>query len=334
MEMLLPRVKEIAEKVVQKEKDSRAVAEKLRKNSGLFQKIRLDDNNDFKVVGVDGGIVKKTLHGFDLVLARAVAVCFHCNKDRVSRVEYFPSRIPNPHAFIFDNLQETDFTYSASTIRQTTEIGTAIESVEKFRPSLLLLDGSIVPHYADKPGKDSQVYKDYENLIGLYKNLYKACEKNNTLLACVVEDSRGTRFCETVKAFLPKDPCLRDTSLLFWMLKKGERTKTFPYSENPKGHHVLVDFEGYKINSFYIKTADMDRPIRIDFLGNDADRIASVVFSLSARHSSYGIPSVLIEADHAAKLSEEDAENFYNHIVSHTGILPSVFKLRRDTRPF
>jgi len=86
MEMLLPRVKEIAEKVVQKEKDSRAVAEKLRKNSGLFQKIRLDDNNDFKVVGVDGGIVKKTLHGFDLVLARAVAVCFHCNKDRVSRV--------------------------------------------------------------------------------------------------------------------------------------------------------------------------------------------------------------------------------------------------------
>jgi NurA-like 5'-3' nuclease len=95
-----------------------------------------------------------------------------------------------------------------------------------------------------------------------------------------------------------------------------------------------MDFDEYKIKSFYIKTADMDRPVRVDFIGDDVERIASIVFSLSAHHSSYGIPSILIEADHVAKLSEEDAENFYKSVTAHTGLLPCVFKLRREMRPF
>ncbi len=171
------------------------------------------------------------------------------------------------------------------------------------------------------------------------------------MLAGVVEDSRGTKFCGIVnekilskvshasvpelKGILEKT---RDTNLLYWILQEGERTDVFPYSDRAKEHPVMKDFQefGDKIFSFYMKTAKFDRPIRIDFLGEkeQAEKFASVIFSISSHHSGYGLPSVLIEADQVAKLAEDDIDNIYEQILTQTGSLPSIFKLRRDMRPF
>ena len=64
------------------------------------------------------------------------------------------------------------------------------------------------------------------------------------------------------------------------------------------------------------------------------DRLASVLLSISGQHSSYGFPSVLIEADAIARMSEQEVDNFYSHILTYAGNIPSVMKLRREQRPF
>ena len=134
----------------------------------------------------------------------------------------------------------------------------------------------------------------------------------------------------------------RDTNLLYWMLDKGQRSRIFPYSEKPEEHPVLREFGDLagRVNSFYLKTAEYDRPFRVDMLagGNDiigeADHLASVLLSISGHHSGYGLPAPLIEADNVAKLSDSEVENFYSHILSFAGNIPSVMRLRRDQRPF
>jgi NurA-like 5'-3' nuclease len=130
----------------------------------------------------------------------------------------------------------------------------------------------------------------------------------------------------------------RDTNLLFWVLEPKERTMIFRYSEKPEDHPVLRDLGewGKKIQSFYLKTARLDRPLRIDFMGSEeiGNRIASIILSVSGHHSGYGLPAPLIEADNVAKLSEDDIESFYDQISSFTGNIPSVMKLRREMRPF
>jgi hypothetical protein len=214
-----------------------------------------------------------------------------------------------------------------------------------------LLDGSIIPHYQDRPSRSSPVHKSYGEMVSLYRKLFDSCLENNVILAGVVEDSRGTKFCEMVNSeILSKIKHLsvpelkkilektRDTNLLFWILREGERTGVFRYSDKPREHPVMRDFGEYadKIFSFYLKTVRFDRPIRIDFLGdeNTANRLGSIILSISSHHLGYGIPSVLIEADQVAKLAEDDIDNLYDQILTQTGSLPSVFRLRRDMRPF
>jgi hypothetical protein len=138
--------------------------------------------------------------------------------------------------------------------------------------------------------------------------------------------------------FIKDLECSRDTSLLYWLLKEGERTLAFRYSEKAEEHPAIKDLRDIEADvfSFYLKTARFDRPIRVDFLGNEnlADRIASLVLSISSHHPGYGFPSILIEADQAAKLEESDIEGVYDQILAYTGPLPGIAKLRRDSRPF
>ncbi|MBN2043352.1 MAG: DNA double-strand break repair nuclease NurA, partial [Candidatus Aenigmarchaeota archaeon] len=231
------------------------------------------------------------------------------------------------------------------------EIRTAKETVEKYKPDIILMDGSIIPHYQDRPAKGSKIFDSYKEIISLYKEFYETCGKNGTILAGVVEDSRGIRFCNIIRRDMLSKitdssvPELvktlertRDTGLLYWILSEGERTDVFRYSDTPEEHSVLRDFGEYAehVNSFYLKTARFDRPIRIDFLGTPdiVEKISSVVLSISGHHSGYGIPSILIEADQVAKLSEEDIENLYSRIISLTGSVPGIMRMRRDMRPF
>lgn len=354
MNVLIPKIQEIAKRISNIEGKRKKLADFLKSvktDVRLSQPVESFELNDMRISAVDGGIVKRSLHGFDFVLARGVGVCFCYKNGKIERVDYHPSKMPTPELFVLEALSDIDWVHTTSIVRQQMEIKTAIETIEKFKPDILLLDGSIIPHYSDRPAKSSKVHKSYEEMISLYKKLFEICLSRNVLLAGVVEDSRGTKFCDIVnerilskvshssvpelKGILEKT---RDTNLLYWILQENERTDVFPYSDKTKEHPVMKDFErfGDKIFSFYMKTAKFDRPIRIDFLGERelAEKFASVVLSISSHHSGYGLPSVLIEADQVAKLAEEDIENIYEQVLTQTGSLPSIFKLRRDMRPF
>jgi hypothetical protein len=349
MEHAQSRIREVSERITSSESGRRKLAAFLRTADLGFElshKVAASLPDGIKIAGVDGGIVKRSLHGFDLVMARAAGVCFSYSGGKVAKAEYFPMRMPEPELFALETLTELDWVHSASIIRQKLEIRAALATAEKFRPALLLLDGSIVPHYADRPAKNSKVRESFDELIALYNGLFSFCSENGIMLAGVVEDSRGTRFCELAGKKLASDDQnewarnalanARDTGLLFWMLEEGERTFAFPYSDiDERDEHPLAQefgsFAG-RIFTFYLKTAKFDRPVRVDFMGgeSDADQFASRILAISSHHASYGFPSVLIEADQAAKMEESAIESVCDQIAAASGVM----RLRRDSRPF
>jgi hypothetical protein len=354
MNQLIPKIQEVAGRISEIEGKRKKLADFLKSvktDVRLSQPVEKSDPSDMRISAVDGGIVKRSLHGFDFVLARGVGVCFCYKNGKVYKVDYYPNKMPTPELFVLEALSDLDWVHTTSIVRQRAEIKTAIEAIGKFKPDLLLLDGSIIPHYQDRPAKTSKVHGSYSEMVSLYQKLFETCLSRNIMLAGVVEDSRGIKFCDIVnerilsKVSHPSVPELkdilgktRDTNLLYWILQEGERTEVFPYSDKAKEHPVMKDFQEFagKIFSFYMKTARFDRPIRIDFLGEkeQAEKFASVIFSISSHHSGYGLPSVLIEADQVAKLAEDDIDNIYEQVLTQTGSLPSIFRLRRDMRPF
>jgi hypothetical protein len=327
----------IAKIVIETEKKRKDIAEIMRKNQSIFSQVLENNLENPTVAGIDGGIIKKSLHGIDLLLIRTAGVIFHFENGKLKKTEYYPQPIPSPiPEASFDPFSEMEFEINANMKRQIAEVTTAKEVVEKFSPDILLMHGSIVPHYTSKA---DFLLQTYEKMIEAYKKLFSLSEK--TLIAGVVEDSRGKRFCDLVSEKLQLNSeqqillqKTRDTNILTYAMKLRERTFAFPYAE--KNHFILKEFPDFseKISTFYMKPAEFDRPIRIDFLGKDqeAERISSFVFSL-VKNSTYGLPSILVEADQRAKLSEKDFDIFFSDLVNKVGRFPAVFELRREERP-
>ncbi len=310
------------------------------------------DLHNINVAGVDGGLVKKSFHGIDLMLLRAVAVIFSYRDNKLSTVEYYPDAIPTPEPkTVLDPFSDIEFEVNSSIERLIKETTTAREAIEKFEPDFMLLNGSIVPHYIYVPEKGTILYENYRRMIESYNKLFDAVKQRKTILAGVIEDSRGVRFCELLNSIFlthvhPNAPTelkivlnrTKDSNLLTYVLKKGERSFVFPFSSDADKQHILKELDARKqISSFYLKTAEFDRPVRVDFLADKpveiADKISSVLLSCCG-HESYGIPTVIIEADQRAKLSENDLEMFYFDLINKTGNISSLFEKRRNQRPF
>ena len=92
-----------------------------------------------------------------------------------------------------------------------------------------------------------------------------------------------------------------------------------------------------------MKTVPFDRPIRIDFVSESdiqekitktANDVAAKVLAMARHNDTYGFPSILIEADARARLSERDLDLVYSRLKDKVGDLPGLFKLRRELRPF
>ena len=307
-----------------------------------------------KVAGVDGGLLKKSLHGIDLILLRSVGVIFNFSSGNLKESEYYPNAMPTPvPQFFQDPFSEIEFEISTNIFRQIAEINTAREVVEKFSPDIIFLNGSIIPHYTFYSERNSLLFPHLKKLISSYQALFEAISKRQTLLAGVIEDSRGTRFSEIVNSYLASkaDRELasslkillmnsKDTNLLIHALKFPERTFVFNYSSSPLQHPVLKEFGNFseEVFTFYLKNTEFDRPLRIDFLGDkdliqSANEISSIILNLTG-HSNYAMPSVLIEADQRAKLSESDLQSILIELMNRSGNLPSLFELRRNQRPF
>jgi len=322
------------------------------KDPQIINKVGDEFPNKISILGVDGGIVKHSYHGIDIFLMRSVGVNFNYDFGRLGEVQYYPSSNPIPSPkIVTEQLSEIELNSYYNFERQIMEIQTTIEATKKLKPDVVFLDGSIIPTYVNKP-ENAALKPYYNTLIEKYKELFELIENGKTRIAGVVEDSRSTKFCDIlnrkimskmsselsneIQKILEKT---RDTNILFYTLKRGERTCIFNYSST-NNTPIMREFEGMKKNffSFYIKTVEFDRPIRVDFICFDnpitmANEISSILVKTSC-HAGYGIPSVLIEADQRAKLSEKDMEIFYTNLVSKLGNISTLFKMRREMRPF
>ncbi len=323
------------------------------KDEKIINKVSTSQTNKVNVLGIDGGIVKHSYHGLDLMLTRSTGVNFIYSDGKLEKVDYYPNSNPVPNPIvIFDSFSDLELSSCYNFERQTMEILTAIEAAEKFNPDIVLLDGSIIPHYVPKP--DNPILREYyKTLIETYRTLFELSENKKFILAGVVEDSRGIKFCDIlsrrilsqVESEIAKELRLvlgktKDSNLLYYALDKGERTCVFNYSQNPEIHPVLKEFSDMNESffSFYLKTVEFDRPLRIDFmcshnLSEAVDKLSSLMMQTSG-HSGYGIPAVLIEADQRAKLSENDMNMFYSDLINRIGNVSTLFKMRREMRPF
>ncbi len=324
---------------------------------------RLD--RELVVVGVDGGFLKKEYHGAGLILRRAVAVAFKFSKElKLLETNYFPNRRPLPEPVVTGpELAESEFSLLAGLKREECELQTALAAIEKFKPNVLVRDGSIILCPGSAVEKNSIIYEDYKKVINLFKELYKKCKDENILLVGAVEDSRGKRYCgilknEIIPALAAYENVSRDirekveknkevldittdTLFLYYLLNVGERTAALDYSTT-SDLPIIADLAEFRKNIYvsYIKAAEFDRPLRLDFfaepeqLQETADKITSIIFQISNQNRLYSYPSVLIEADARAKLSEEEIDYFRAAVAEKLGRNPALFELRRELRPF
>ncbi|MBT4114465.1 DNA double-strand break repair nuclease NurA [Candidatus Woesearchaeota archaeon] len=317
----------------------------LKSNPEIVSKVQKQDLKGLKICGVDGGFLRKEFHGVTLLIRRAVGVCFEYKKGQVL-AQYLPEKNPQPESFVLTpDFSPEDANVIANLKRVELEIKVALECAQKFSPDLLLLDGSIVLHPSSIPKKDSAAYELYKQVILMLRDLYKCCEDNQIMLAGACEDSRGKKFCNVLSNQLLRGKpearvldCANDTTFLYYLLNVGERTNHFSYtaSEDLPGLSDIGEWRR-KIFGVYVKPAEFDRPLRIDFLASNpqlqADKIAAIVNAISKHNKTYAYPSVLIEADARAKLSEPDLMAFYHSLKEKLGMDPSIFELRREQRP-
>lgn len=303
---------------------------------------RLDNTT---ITGVDGGLFQKAYHGVDIIAARALAARFTFRQGTVEDVTYHPTKRPALNYADIGPIHDTQTFQRQGTLhRLAEEIGQCNAIIEE--TDLLLLDGAIVPQYMDKPPRDVPAYDRYTDLLDQYRDLLQTASPTHQV-AGVIEDSRSTSMTERLAGTIDLDQADQqilenspDTTILAYAMEQGERTAVIPYADETQDHPILSDLAlDTELYSFYLKTVERDRPVRIDFTADDdpierAETIAAQILPLCQYSSTYGIPSVVVEADQRAKIDEEEIEQFEAKFRSALGPMSGVQDLRRNNRPF
>ncbi len=289
----------------------RSTCAALKKNNGVVRGIE-SGNFSGRVAAVDSGFSSKSFLSLDVLLLRSVAAIFDYDQSELLSCCYFPSRVPGigvSHAVV----SEGESNWFKSLSRLSDELTCAVQVAKMYFPSLLLLDGGLSPHPADKPSRDSSLFSDYERVCSLFEELLMLCGEK---LVGIVKDSRSQKLCNALKtefgvALPPSDEFVADC-----LLGGNQRTKCFAVGEAP-------------IHCFYMKTNAL--PFRVEFVSRSpeetASRIAASLAPLSAR---FGYPAVLVEADMRAALTPGEISTVFDSLGPRT----SSFLLRSDSRPF
>ncbi len=347
MEDFLKSIQEIS-------KSLKSIEEKRISFSQDFRKFLISNNliensnemslDKIKIAGIDGSILKKSLHGIDIVIKRAVGVIYTFENNKLVKTDYFPSEFPSPiPEVIKDAIPENELGVLLNIIRERKEIEISLQVLKKFKPDFLILDGSIIPHYTFSTDSTGIISDEWKKMIKKYIKMLSLALNMNVSVFGVIKDSRGKRFGEfLVENFsqLKNNPLLekfKDTYVLSNVLQHKEFTIPFTYSSNPKSHPILKHFPeeiSSKIFCFYSKPSKYDRPLRIDFLkkGENHKKITSLLISLAVS-DNYGIPSILIEADRRARLPKKYVEKLYTSILSSLGFSYLLLEKRGERRP-
>jgi hypothetical protein len=276
------------------------------------------------VCAVDGGLLAQRMHGADIVVSRAVGVNFIYSDSLLKSFSYNPSKSPEPAIEMKNSLDEHEANVFRSLVRLQAELGCAISSIEHLSPSLLLMDGSLLPLPSDRPEEKSAIFPLYSEVISLYSRLFALSKEKGCMLCGVIKDSRARKLSAELSL-----PC-SDTLLCNYLLKEGERTKAMSYFEDKRGQGKELLALGERVSVFYLKPSEHDLPLRIEAYDCDVDKAASAIRSLSAISENFAYPAVLVEADMCAALDPKEMEPVESSLLALSGLKP----LRRNSRPF
>ncbi|MDO8124782.1 MAG: DNA double-strand break repair nuclease NurA [Candidatus Hermodarchaeota archaeon] len=329
----------------------------------LARQVTPTELSGLRVCGVDGGLLKNTLRGVELVITRANATIFeYTPSNRVSAI-YFPEKttLPTVKAELTP-ISRREAELNASLERLKGELELAIRVQDHHPAELLLLDGSLRPHLNDRPSQQSIFSRKYGEIIELFEKLYTKSEETGTLLAGVVKDSRSQRFIHILGEILPHlitrhpelEPMLHldyrsvlqlsyDSDFFFRILDVGERSPILRLDNSNIENTLEGEGPNQQENGlvcFYLRTAEYDYPLRVEVFTGSYDpksiieKIGAMLLPMSSDNEEFALPSVLIDADSQARLIERDLEFLLNQLTSRIGYPESVLKLRRERMPF
>ncbi len=335
-------------------------------DSPLMTKIKSSTLPGLKIVGVDGGLVRKRFRSMDLVLTRGIAVIFHFGPEEGPTVDFYPDAFPEPRIIpLMLTLSSTELDQLASLERIAVELRVTLSVIEEFRPYIILLDGSLFYHPRDRPQSGSIVYEKFQEVLALYKQLYNKARKKQTILIGIVKDSRSTRVATTMGEILPhiiRSPEIfemmqgidyrwlikisRDCDLLDTFLEEGERSFVFRYSSElqTNTNNPTEDLSSWTPSIWvtYLKTARDDLPLRIEYLSEDEhdidtsriDAALSAILPLSSQHPEFGIPTPILEADARAKITANETRLIIDRLMALSGLTYMSLEKRRSRNPF
>ena len=268
------------------------------------------------ICAVDGGLAVIRAHGFDICISRAIGVKYTFDSGNLSDVEYYPDAYVEPDITYFEHdIQDSSKLENLERLKK--EISTGLKVGKDC--DLLLMDGSLFPQPQDKVESD-----DYQDLLGKYEKLVG---RQNTV--GVVEDTRSKRYARLLGYEM------LDTVLLGHALSWAEYTSPVRYTEDPKKHFILKDFDPRvveKVSVFYIKPAPYDTALRVEFNNTmDVEKLANTIFTLAKSSGDYGYPSIILEADARAKIKQVEVRRVYQDIIDAV-MDSSVMQFRRERR--
>jgi|GEM_PF-2693570 len=306
------------------------------------------------IAGIDGSLLIKKLHGFDIFVMRALGVVFKYRKNSVD-AEYFPGKKPDPVIKV-NTIPTTSLESDilASFERAKLELSTAINLLKKYTPNILLLDGSL---FITKSLKmilsNTYLRKSYSELANLYSQLYSLAYDHEILLAGIIKDTRKHIFVDLLSKLIPHllifdKPLLskitkidyrrilrhaNDLDILFNILNPGERTTYFVETDIPYNNGE----ESFKpkIYSFYLKAVPLDFPLRIEFMDIynnpvlSGEKVSIIVYNLSCFSQHLAYPTVLIEADRRVRMLKSDLELIYHQFLARLGSTVANLSLKR-----
>lgn len=329
-------------------------------------KIEPTNLSGLRIVGIDGGLVRKHFRSMDLVFTRAIAVLFHFGPEEGPIVEFYPDAFPEPKVTpIMLSLPSPELDQLASLERIAEEIRVTIGVLEKYHSDIILVDGSLFYHPRDRPPAGSLAHEKFQEVLALYRQLYLKSVKKKTVLVGIIKDSRSLRVVKTISEILPhilRNPSFfemmqgvdyrwllkitRDCDLLSTFLEEGERTFAFKYSteilqSTNSTNSDLTDWAS-SIWVTYLKTARDDLPLRIEILtksdGEEGikqlNKVLSAVLPLSYQHPEYGLPTPIVEADARARIGNNDTSLIIDRLMALSGLAYSTLEKRRSRNPF
>ena len=329
-------------------------------------KIEPTNLSGLRIVGIDGGLVRKRFRSMDLVFTRAIAVLFHFGPEEGPNVEFYPDAFPEPKVTpIMLSLPGPELDQLASLERIAEELRVTIGALDKYHSDIILVDGSLFYHPRDRPPTGSLAHEKFQEVLALYRQLYLKSVKKKTVLVGIIKDSRSLRVVKTMSEMLPhilRNPSFfemmqgidyrwllkitRDCDLLSTFLEEGERTFAFKYSteilqSTNSADSDLTDWAS-SIWVTYLKTARDDLPLRIEILTksdgvegiNQLNKVLSAVLPLSYQHPEYGLPTPIVEADARARIGNNDTSLIIDRLMALSGLTYSTLEKRRSRNPF